>query len=227
MNELIKVDYSGEKPAVSARELHEFLDVGSDYSHWFKRMCEYGFTEGQDFSSFLTESTGGRPAQDAALSIDMAKEICMLQRNEKGKIARQYFLQLERDWNSPEKVMARALQIADRKIKALEISNSALSTSLEIARPKAEYFDQLVERGTLLSLRESAKELGIPPKKFVEELLARKYLYRGKNGKLLPYEEKNNGLFELKESVNTATGWSGTQTLTTPKGRDLFRQWGM
>ena len=227
MNELIKVDYSGEKPTVSARELHEFLDVGSEYSHWFKRMCEYGFTEGQDFSSFLTESTGGRPAQDAALSIDMAKEICMLQRNEKGKIARQYFLQLERDWNSPEKVMARALQIADRKIKELEISNSALSTSLEIARPKAEYFDQLVERGTLLSLRESAKELGIPPKKFVEELLARKYLYRGKNGKLLPYEEKNNGLFELKESVNTATGWSGTQTLTTPKGRDLFRQWGM
>lgn len=227
MNELIKVDYSGEKPAVSARELHEFLEVKTAYKDWFPRMCEYGFTEGQDFCSFLSESTGGRPAQDAALSIDMAKEICMLQRNEKGKIARQYFLQLERDWNSPEKVMARALQIADRKIKELEISNSALSTSLEIARPKAEYFDQLVERGTLLSLRESAKELGIPPKKFVEELLARKYLYRGKNGKLLPYEEKNNGLFELKESVNTATGWSGTQTLTTPKGRDLFRQWGM
>ena len=227
MNELIKVDYSGEKPAVSARELHEFLEVKTAYKDWFPRMCEYGFTEGQDFCSFLSESTGGRPAQDAALSIDMAKEICMLQRNEKGKIARQYFLQLERDWNSPEKVMARALQIADRKIKEMEISNSALSTSLEIARPKAEYFDQLVERGTLLSLRESAKDLGIPPKKFVDELLARKYLYRNKSGKLLPYEEKNNGLFELKESVNTATGWSGTQTLTTPKGRDLFRQWGM
>lgn len=227
MNELIKVDYSGDKPAVSARELHEFLEVKTAYKDWFPRMCEYGFTEGQDFCSFLSESTGGRPAQDAALSIDMAKEICMLQRNEKGKIARQYFLQLERDWNSPEKVMARALQIADRKIKEMEISNSALSTSLEIARPKAEYFDQLVERGTLLSLRESAKELGIPPKKFVDELLARKYLYRNKSGKLLPYEEKNNGLFELKESVNTATGWSGTQTLTTPKGRDLFRQWGM
>ena len=174
MNELIKVDYSGEKPAVSARELHEFLEVKTAYKDWFPRMCEYGFTEGQDFCSFLSESTGGRPAQDAALSIDMAKEICMLQRNEKGKIARQYFLQLERDWNSPEKVMARALQIADRKIKEMEISNSALSTSLEIARPKAEYFDQLVERGTLLSLRESAKELGIPPKKFVDELLARK-----------------------------------------------------
>lgn len=230
MNELIKVDYSGEKPAVSARELHEFLEVKTAYKDWFPRMCEYGFSEGQDYCSFLSNRSDGlpgKPRQDAALSIDMAKEICMLQRNEKGKIARQYFLQLERDWNSPEKVMARALQIADRKIKELEISNSALSTSLEIARPKAEYFDQLVERGTLLSLRESAKELGIPPKKFVDELLARKYLYRSKNGKLLPYEEKNNGLFELKESVNTATGWSGTQTLTTPKGRDLFRQWGM
>lgn len=234
MNELIKVDYSGEKPAVSARELHAFLEAGADYRHWFPRMCEYGFTEGQDFNPVKIDRVqyeGTRAVtriiDDAVMTIDMAKEICMLQRNEKGKIARQYFLQLERDWNSPEKVMARALQIADRKIKELEISNSALSTSLEIARPKAEYFDQLVERGTLLSLRESAKELGIPPKKFVEELLARKYLYRGKNGKLLPYEEKNNGLFELKESVNTATGWSGTQTLTTPKGRDLFRQWGM
>lgn len=234
MNELIKVDYSGEKPAVSARELHEFLEVKTAYKDWFPRMCEYGFTQGEDFNLLKNERVqyeGTRAVtriiDDAVMTIDMAKEICMLQRNEKGKIARQYFLQLERDWNSPEKVMARALQIADRKIKELEISNSALSTSLEIARPKAEYFDQLVERGTLLSLRESAKELGIPPKKFVDELLARKYLYRSKNGKLLPYEEKNNGLFELKESVNTATGWSGTQTLTTPKGRDLFRQWGM
>ena len=232
MNELIKVDYSGEKPAVSARELHEFLEVKTAYKDWFPRMCEYGFTQGEDFNLLKNERVqyeGTRAVtriiDDAVMTIDMAKEICMLQRNEKGKIARQYFLQLERDWNSPEKVMARALQIADRKIKELEISNSALSTSLEIARPKAEYFDQLVERGTLLSLRESAKELGIPPKKFVDELLARKYLYRNKSGKLLPYEEKNNGLFELKESVNTATGWSGTQT--TPKGRDLFRQWGM
>lgn len=228
MNELIKVDYSGDNPAVSARELHEFLEVGSEYSHWFKRMCEYGFTEGHDYSSFLADRSDGlpgKPRQDAALSIDMAKEICMLQRNEKGKIARQYFLQLEREWNSPEKVMARALQIADRKIKALEISNSALSASLELARPKAEYFDELVERGTLLNFRETAKELGVGPQKFVNELLSRKYIYRGRNGKLLPYEDRNDGFFELKESVNTATGWSGTQTLVTPKGRDLFRRW--
>ena len=124
------------------------------------------------------------------------------------------------------KIVTALKDETDRR-KALEAANTRLIVDNQIMAPKAEYFDQLVERGTLLSLRESAKELGIPPKKFVDELLARKYLYRNKSGKLLPYEEKNNGLFGLKESVNTATGWSGTQTLTTPKGRDLFRQWGM
>ena len=120
MNELIKVDYTTDRPTVSARELHEFLEVKTAYKDWFPRMCEYGFTEGQDFCSFLSESTGGRPAQDAQLTIDMAKELCMLQRNERGKQARQYFIQLEKDWNSPEKVMARALQIADQKLHMLE-----------------------------------------------------------------------------------------------------------
>lgn len=122
------------------------------------------------------------------------------------------------------KIVTALKDETDRR-KALEISNSALSASLELARPKAEYFDELVERGTLLNFRETAKELGVGPQKFVNELLSRKYIYRGKNGKLLPYEDKNDGLFELKESVNTTTGWSGTQTLVTPKGRDLFRRW--
>ena len=76
MSDLIRVDYSGDKPAVSARELHEFLEVGTEYRHWFSRMCEYGFTEGQDFRSFLTESTGGRRGQDAAITIDMANSDC-------------------------------------------------------------------------------------------------------------------------------------------------------
>ena len=124
MNELIKVDFSGEKPAVSARELHEFLEVETPYHKWFPRMCEYGFAENEDYAVtdiFVHNPAGGpQSMKDAAVSIDMAKEICMLQRNEKGKIARKYFLQLEKDWNSPEKVMARALQIADRKIKMLE-----------------------------------------------------------------------------------------------------------
>ena len=85
MNELIKVNYDSDRPTISGRELHEFLEVESNYTTWFKRMCEYGFTEEIDFIPFLEESTGGRPSQDHQMTIDMAKEICMLQRTEKGK----------------------------------------------------------------------------------------------------------------------------------------------
>ena len=82
MKELIRVNYENDRPTVSARELHDFLEVKTQFKDWFPRMCEYGFTEGEDFSSFLSESTGGRPSHDAQLTIDMAKEICMLQRKE-------------------------------------------------------------------------------------------------------------------------------------------------
>ena len=223
MNELIKVDFTGERPAVSARELHEFLEVKTAYKDWFPRMCEYGFTEGEDFCSFLSESTGGRPAQDAQLTIDMAKEICMLQRNEKGKQARQYFIKLEKDWNSPEKVMARALHIADEKIKLLSTQNSVLTVQNTIMQPKAAYFDELVSRNLLTSFRETAKQLEIKEKELIRFLMDKKYIYRDEKGKLMPYAEKNNGLFEMKESFNEKTQWSGTQTLITPKGRETFR----
>ena len=186
-------------------------------------MCEYGFTEGQDFQTFLSESTGGRPAQDAQLTMDMAKELCMIQRSEKGRQARQYFIQLEKDWNSPEKVMARALQIADRQIKALKVENSALTVENQILQPKADYFDQLVDRNLLTGFRETAKQLNIPPKKFVSFLLEKKYIYQDKKGRLMPYAEKNNGLFKLKEQFNDKTQWVGAQTLIMPKGRETFR----
>ena len=227
MNELIKVDYSGEKPAVSARELHNFLEVVTPYHKWFPRMCEYGFTENEDYAVtdiFVHNPAGGpQSMKDAALSIDMAKEICMIQRNEKGKIARQYFLALERDWNSPEKVMSRALRYAEQELKKIKAINSELTVDNQIMAPKAAYFDELVDRNLLTNFRETAKQLEIPPKKFVSFLLAKKFIYRDKKGKLLPYEDKNSGLFEVKECFNEKTQWSGTQTLITPKGRETFR----
>lgn len=223
MNELIKITYDNDRPTVSARELHEFLEVDTRYNDWFLRMCEYGFSEGIDFYSFLSKSTGGRPAQDAQLTIDMAKEVCMLQRNDKGKQARQYFIQLEKDWNSPEKVMARALRIADERIKVLSAENAALTVDNTIMKPKAEYFDELVDRNLLTNFRETAKQLEIKERDFVRFLIDKKYIYRDKKGKLMPYADKNNGLFEVKECFNEKTQWSGTQTLITPKGRETFR----
>ena len=117
MNELIKVNYDSERPTVLGRELHEHLEVDSNYTTWFDRMTEYGFTQGTDFIPKAEESTGGRPKQDHQLTIEMAKEICMLQRSEKGKQARLYFIELEKKWNSPELTMARALRLADEHIK--------------------------------------------------------------------------------------------------------------
>lgn len=227
MNELIKITYHNDRPAVSARELHEFLEVETPYHKWFPRMCEYGFTENNDYAVtdiFVHNPAGGpQSMKDAVLTLDMAKEICMIQRNEKGKLARQYFLALERDWNSPEKVMSRALRYAEQELKQVRAINSVLTVDNQIMKPKADYFDELVERNTLTNFRETAKELGVPPKKFVRFLLDKKYIYRDKKGKLMPYEDKNNGLFEIKECFNDKTQWSGTQALVTPKGRETFR----
>ena len=137
MNAIIRIDYENENPTVSGRELHAVLGVATQYKDWFPRMCEYGFIEGRDFSSILSESTGGRPSTDHALSIPMAKELCMLQRNEQGKKFRQYFISVEDAWNSPDKVMERALQIAhrraleaERRIFALAEENETLEVAL-------------------------------------------------------------------------------------------------
>lgn len=116
-----------------------------------------------------------------------------------------------------------ALKDETDKRKALEAANAQLTVSNQIMQPKADYFDELVERNTLTNFRETAKELGVPPKKFITFLLEKKYIYRDKRDKLLPYEAKNDGLFEVKETFNEKTKWSGTQTLVTPKGRETFR----
>lgn len=223
MNELIKINYESDRPTVLARDLHEFLEVKTAYKDWFPRMCEYGFTEGEDFCSFLSESTGGRPATDAQLTIDMAKEICMLQRNEKGKQARQYFLQLEREWNSPEAVMARALRMAEERLERFKTINANLSVQNAIMQPKAEYFDGLCDRESLTGIRETAKLLGLKQNDFVKWLIDHKYIYRDKRGRLMPYAEHvDSGLFTIKETYNDKTDWTGVQTLVTVKGKERF-----
>lgn len=223
MNELININYDTDKPTVSGRELHEALEIETPYHKWFPRMCEYGFTENEDFWTNLSESTGGRPSTDHQLTIPMAKEICMLQRNDKGKQFRQYFIRVEEAWNSPEMIMKRALDYANENVKRLQIQVSTLQVDNEIMKPKADYFDELVDRNTLTSFRETAKQLDVKEKVFINFLLEHKYIYRDKKGKIMPYAEKNNGLFEIKETFNEKTNWSGTQTLVTPKGRETFR----
>lgn len=155
MDELIKVTTNeNDEQLVSGRELHEFLDVDTPYQIWFPRMLKYGFVENVDFNSFEQKSTklGGRPKQEHALSIDMAKEISMLQRTEKGKQARRYFIQLEKFWNSPEMVTKRALEFQQKKIDTLQIENQQL-------KPKAIFADAVSTSKTSVLVGDLAKIL--------------------------------------------------------------------
>ena len=233
MNELIKINYDNpEKPVVSGRELHEALGIKTAYKDWFPRMCEYGFTENSDF---LTVAQKRATAQgnfttynDHMLTIPMAKELCMIQRTDIGRKFRQYFISVEEAWNSPEMVMQRALSIANERVKALQLSVSQLTVDNQIMQPKAEYFDELVDRRLLTNFRDTAKELHIGQKEFIQFLLDHKYVYRDRKSKLKPYMPYvEDGLFELKEFTNTKTGFTDTQTLVTPKGKETFRLLGI
>lgn len=167
MDELIRINYDREIPTVNGRDLHDALKIGTPYDKWFPRMCDYGFVEGKDFSTFLSESTGGRPATNHKLTIDMAKQLCMIQRTDIGRKFRQYFIKVEEAWNSPEAVMARALQFANHQLEVLKQQNLELIDTVAVQnqqisemKPKASYYDVVLNCKDLLSMRAIAKDYG-------------------------------------------------------------------
>lgn len=234
MNELIKITYNNDRPAVSARDLHDFLEVKTAYKDWFPRMCEYGFTEGEDFNPLKIERVQNegermvtRTVDDAVLTIDMAKELCMIQRNEKGKQARQYFLQIEKDWNSPEKVMARALQIAGDKLKRLE-------NKVEADVPKVLFADAVSASKTSILVGELAKLLkqtgvDIGQHRLFRWMRENGYLIRrnGTDFNMPTQKSMDLGLFTVKETAITHSDGTVTVSKTTKvtgKGQQYFIQ---
>lgn len=148
MNELIMINYENENPTVNGRDLHAALQIDTPYAKWFKRMCEYGFAENIDYRTvdknvFRADGTEmPQKQQEHSISINMAKHLCMIQRTEIGKKFREYFIKIEESWNSPEKIMERAMQIAhqraveaERRILGLleekEVLEIALNESLQ------------------------------------------------------------------------------------------------
>lgn len=119
--------------------------------------------------------------------------------------------------------LCQQLKAEQDKNRELQVVNSRLTVDNQIMQPKADYFDELVERNTLTNFRETARMLDVNQRTLIAFLLEKKYIYRDKKGKLMPYADKNKGLFEIKECFNEKTQWSGTQTLVTPKGRETFR----
>ena len=224
--ELVKIELNeNQEPVVSGRVLHEALGVKTAYKDWFPRMCEYGFAEGQDFSSFLRESTGGRPSIDHVLKLDMAKEIAMLQRTEKGKQVRQYFIQVEKDYNSPEKIMARALLLADKKINQLQIT-------IEQQKPKVLFADSVQASSTCILIGDLAKLLkqnGVSTgqKRLFEWLRQNGYLIkrRGADWNSPTQRSMELGLFEMTERTHNNPDGSVRITRTTKvtgKGQIYF-----
>ena len=168
MDDLIKINYEIEQPTVSARDLHEGLGIETPFKKWIDRMCEYGFEANKDFWTKMSESNGGRPATEYDITVDMAKQICMLQRTEKGKQYRQYFLDLEKAWNTPEQVMARALRIANNTVDSLKERCKFLGGQvveqqkvIEKLEPKASYYDLVLQCKDLIATTIIAKDYGM------------------------------------------------------------------
>lgn len=234
MNELAQViPINTENPehiTVSARDLHTFLEVETKYADWFPRMCEYGFESGRDFNLLKIERVQNernrmvkRLVDDAAITVDMAKEICMLQRNEKGKIARRYFVELEKAWNSPERVMARALQIANNQVKQLQ-------AKIEADAPAVFFAESITGADTNILVRDLAKLLAqngaeIGGNRLFELLRQDGYLIKSGSDYNMPTQKAMElGLFFVKETPRISKDGAVIDRTTkiTPKGQKYF-----
>ena len=190
MNNFINVTLNeNQEPIVSGRQLHEALGVKTKYADWFNRMIEYGFTENQDFLLLKNEQQTGRGGHnkvDHIIKLDMAKEVAMIQRTDKGKEVRTYFIQVEKDFNSPEKIMARALLMADKKIKLLESQNENLLIELEEATKNADYLDLILQTKDSLTITQIAQDYGMSARK-MNQLLKQERIQRIVNGQWVLY----------------------------------------
>ena len=231
MNQLINLTQSainGElEQTVNARELHAFLESKQDFSTWIKnRVEQYDFVENQDFIKLhkkMELSKTGQMGIDYHITLNMAKELAMVERNDKGKQARQYFIECERKLRERQVKLAPKTYVEALRALADEVeAHNKTQEQLAIAAPKSEYFDKLVERNLLTNFTITAKEFGIKRKDLIDYLLINKYVYRDvHHGNIVAYAAHVPTLFEIKEFAKEKH--AGTQTLITPRGRETFR----
>lgn len=236
MNELIKINYEAENPTVSARDLYASLEISKRFSAWFETNSQ-GFIEGEDFKGVYLKVQGNQyggeqKVQDYSLTVDMAKHICLMSRTEKGKQCRQYLIDLEKAWNTPEQVFARALKMADREIEKLKSSNAGLMEDVQRMRPKEIFADAVSTSHTSILIGDLAKLLkqnGVDTgqKRLFCWLRENSYLIRrqGSDWNMPTQKAMEMGLFEVKEStINNPDGSVriNKTTKVTGKGQQYF-----
>lgn len=212
MNNLLKIEVnSNQEQTVSGRELYAFLGIAERFSKWWDRMIGYGFAENIDFTSVqkstVVNNGAEKPIIDHIMKLDMAKELCMLARNDKGKQARQYFLEVEREWNSPEKVMARALMLAEVKLNEVKAFADKQTKKLEAAQPKVVFADAVATAKTSILIGDLAKILkqngvNTGQKRLFEWMRQNGYLIKRKGADYNSPTQKamEQELFEIKET---------------------------
>lgn len=233
MNNLITVNYDAEQPTVSARELHSCLEISERFQSWFNRQLQYGFQENEDYTGCKEFNTLARQElHDYKISVDMAKQICMIQRTEKGKMYRQYFLDLEKAWNTPEQIFARALKMADREIEKLKSQNTELVKDIDRMKPKEIFADAVATSHTSILVGELAKILRqngvkVGQNRLFAILREEGYLIKrkGTDYNMPTQKSMDLGLFEIKEGSYTDANGCNKITKTTKvtgKGQQYF-----
>lgn len=205
MNELIKVNFDTQ--TVSARELHKQVGSTERFSAWFERQLQYGFVENEDYTGCKKFNTlAKQELQDYELSVDMAKETCMVQKNENARKVRQYLIELEKAWNTPEQIMARALKMADKTIEQLKTDNKALEQKIEQDKPKTIFADAVSTSHTSILIGDLAKLIcqngvQIGQKRLFEWMRQNNFLIKSGSSRNMPMQRYvEQGLFEIKES---------------------------
>lgn len=236
VEEILPVNTEGEDITLSARDLHGFLEIGTQYTKWFERMKEYGFDENIDYRAIsqkrLTAQGNETTYIDHEIKLDMAKEIAMIQRNEKGKQARRYFLQVEKAWNSPEMIMKRALEIANKQVENLKLENMEQKKLLKEQKPKVLFADAVSTSHTSILIGDLAKlikqnGIDIGGRRLFEWLRANGYLIKrkGTDYNMPTQKSMDLGLFEVKETtINHSDGHITTNRTpkVTGKGQQYF-----